>query len=154
MKAILVSIPRSTSSGRPCPTCSGLKLLGPPPTICESCHGSGVDAPTTPEEGRRDLWRELTRWQEYDLLTPAQAARMAEVASVLVEGCTIRGDGRVAALAGVRAYLDAGLVETAREFFDKHNHLLNDGDRLTLRIEFRRVSGKVLKLEGPWAIQR
>lgn len=147
MKAILVSIPRSTSSGRPCPTCSGLKLLGPPPTICESCHGSGVDAPTTPEEGRRDLWRELTRWQEYDLLTPAQAARMAEVASVLVEGWSFRGDGRVAALAGTRAYLDAGLTETAREFFEKYKDLLTNSDQLTLRIEFRRVGRGALTME-------
>ena len=131
-----------------CSTCSGLRVVGPPAKLCGACHGSGTSVPSTDQEGRRELWRELTRWLSYPSLTPDQASRLADVAEVLVVGWTFPGDGRLAALTGVRAYLDAGLATAAREFFAKHSSLMTDSDRLTLRLEMRRVERGARVLEG------
>lgn len=138
-----------TESPSACVTCSGLRIVGPPLTLCSTCNGSGTAAPGTVAEGRQELWRELVRWKTYAFLTQAQAARLAEVAEVLVvDNFRYPGDGRVVAVTGVRAYLDAGLPVAACEFYDKHNGLMSDSDRLTLRIELRRMERGALVLEG------
>ena len=93
----------------------------------------------------------MLHWiQTYPTRTPAQASRLADICTVLVEENIDPhpGDMRLAALTGVRAYMDAGLRETAREFFRKHIALLTSHDCMILRIELGRSERGALVLEG------
>jgi hypothetical protein len=130
-----------------CPTCTGTRITGPPPELCSTCNGSGAERGTI-ANGLRDLERELLRWTSMPTLTFAQSSRLADICVVIVDGHVRPGTGRLAALTGIRALMDCGRRETAREFCDKHSSLLTDHDRLLLKTEFFRSTQGARVLEA------
>ena len=96
-----------------CPTCSGLRITGPPPKLC-SC------SPVTPRLVV-DLWNEVEARREA-IPCLRQPLRVAEICEVLSTISDYPGDRRRAVMIGVESYLDAGHVQAAK-------NLIDDADR-------------------------
>lgn len=130
-----------------CPACSGLRISAES-TICPACAGSGRTTPAQPTETLTDLRAEVARWKKMPTLSAANHIRLAEVYAALVRLEPYPGDQRVAAVGAVKAWLDAGCPETARDAYGRHYHLFSVTDRLDLLRGMARVEAPVARLRS------
>lgn len=88
-----------------CPTCSGLRIIGPPPKLCGCAPAS--------RHLVVDLWNEVEARREA-ISCLRQPLRVAEICEVLSTISDYPGERRRAVMIGVEAYLDAGQVQAAK----------------------------------------
>lgn len=88
-----------------CPTCSGLRITGPPPKLC-ACSPVTADLVV-------DLWNEVDA-RKAAIPCLRQPLRVAEICEVLSEISDYPGERRRAVVIGVEAYLDAGHLQAAK----------------------------------------